>query len=121
MSGATYYIAFISAVIMLYVFNLFVINPITCFFQEGCCFEKQQLGEDEETKPGQDTNASMTKQAADMEEQEQASLTNIRLNLKFEIGSTRPSNHKTHSENFYSEVSFEALHNLLQDGIDDSA
>jgi len=32
------YVDFISLVFVLYGFNLFVINPITCFFQEGCCF-----------------------------------------------------------------------------------
>ena len=32
------YVSFIIVIMCLYVFNLFIANPITCFFQEGCCY-----------------------------------------------------------------------------------
>ena len=36
------YIWLLVVVLVLYVVNLFFINPITCWFKEGCCFVKNE-------------------------------------------------------------------------------
>jgi hypothetical protein len=38
---AKIYIAFIIVVLCLYVFNLFIFNPVSCFFKEGCFYVKK--------------------------------------------------------------------------------
>ena len=35
------YISFFTTVVCLYLVNLFLINPVTCFFQEGCCYTRK--------------------------------------------------------------------------------
>ena len=61
-------IGYCSLVVILYMFNLFVINPLTCCLQEGCCFEVRGRIPDEQ----------------DEDDDQQAS--RVKIGLGFEVG-----------------------------------
>mmetsp|Transcript_24374 Transcript_24374/g.37764 ORF Transcript_24374/g.37764 Transcript_24374/m.37764 type:complete len:377 (-) Transcript_24374:476-1606(-) len=44
------YVTFVVVVVALFFMNLFLINPVTCFFREGCCYTKKINRRDKSSK-----------------------------------------------------------------------